>query len=193
MCLFRIIINTPTNFSVAGLPPYDFPLPALTSKRPITGLESAPKLPTRSNALFRAVSQFFSGLRICSILGWEFPLTLLIPQMLTPQRSRLFPPELHPNRILLGVLPRLCWSRQPFSLHLLRKSRRQIVDHFDRDIFTQSTIYCLLHRQTVSQYITVFLLAGCRAGCTVTDQLLLLCRTQLFVLLIIPPQSPPFA
>lgn len=56
-----------------------FPLPALTSKRPITGLESAPKLPTRSNALFRAVSQFFSGLRIFSILGWEFPLALPIP------------------------------------------------------------------------------------------------------------------
>ncbi|MBW6090434.1 hypothetical protein KZ770_08880 [Escherichia coli] len=47
---------------------------------------------------------------------------------------------------------------------MLRKSRRQIVDHLDRDIFTQCTIYCQLHRQTVSQYITVFLLAGCRAA-----------------------------
>lgn len=65
-----------------------FPLPALTSKRTITGLESTPKLPTRSNALFRAVSQFFSGLRICSMHLSAYCSDSYSPQQLCPMRSQ---------------------------------------------------------------------------------------------------------
>lgn len=47
--------------------PIIFPFPTLASNHPITGVESAPKLPTIFSALFRALSQFFSDFNIVSI------------------------------------------------------------------------------------------------------------------------------